>query len=328
MVISSGELLGSLGFQFPIRSEENDEHGDHTGRLRRQESEPEPLEVEAGEEAERDGDRHSDEVKTAEVDVGAGFRPRRPPEHAAAGGLRAVSDLAEANNGENQRGQCDNFRVEGEHFSPNIPDGDSEEQSSEPQNKTSGEADNGGAFSVSRLPRAQLVPHSRGNAEAERRRENVDQRSGDGVKTARKGQGLNIKDRIEPLPRRLYFLAPKACPQIGSIPMAKPERMEYPVMLAKPTAREPPANASPPRRPRKSMEIMEREYRRRPVRIMGRAILAMDSASLITRERLGAGAGDFNVIRGKASTSGFSVAGILIDDWNSSSYGISVFAVL
>lgn len=60
-------------------------------------------------------------------------------------------------------------------------------------------------------------------------------------------------------PRRLYLLAPKDWAQMGSIPMAKPERMEYPVMLAKPRAKDPPARARSPRRLRKSMEMMERE---------------------------------------------------------------------
>ena len=60
-------------------------------------------------------------------------------------------------------------------------------------------------------------------------------------------------------PRSLNLLAPKAWPQMGSMPMARPERTEYPVMLAKPMAKEPPARASSPRWPRKSMEITERE---------------------------------------------------------------------
>jgi hypothetical protein len=45
---------------------------------------------------------------------------------------------------------------------------------------------------------------------------------------------------------------------MGSMPMARPESTEYPVMLAKPMASDPPARARPPRRPRKSIEIMER----------------------------------------------------------------------
>jgi hypothetical protein len=52
--------------------------------------------------------------------------------------------------------------------------------------------------------------------------------------------------------------APNACPHMGSMPMARPESTEYPVMLAKPMASDPPARARPPRRPRKSIEIMER----------------------------------------------------------------------
>lgn len=56
-------------------------------------------------------------------------------------------------------------------------------------------------------------------------------------------------------------------------------------MLANPIAREPPAKASSPTRPRKSMEIMEREYSKRPVRTIGSDIWAMHLASLIAREK-------------------------------------------
>ena len=51
-------------------------------------------------------------------------------------------------------------------------------------------------------------------------------------------------------------------------------------MLAKPMAREPPARERSPRRPRKSMEMMEREYSKRPVRTIGSEISAMHFASL------------------------------------------------
>lgn len=56
-------------------------------------------------------------------------------------------------------------------------------------------------------------------------------------------------------------------------------------MLAKPMAREPPARGSSPRRPRKSMEMREREYRRRLVRTMGKAIWKMEKASLMAKEK-------------------------------------------
>ena len=43
--------------------------------------------------------------------------------------------------------------------------------------------------------------------------------------------GIEIKERRRMVlcrarPRRVNFLAPKACPQMGSMPMARPERME------------------------------------------------------------------------------------------------------
>ncbi|KAJ0558879.1 hypothetical protein HanIR_Chr07g0341221 [Helianthus annuus] len=86
-------------------------------------------------------------------------------------------------------------------------------------------------------------------------------------------------------PRRVCLFAPKACPQMGSIPIANPDKTEYPVMLANPMANEPPASASSPRWPKKSMEIIEREYNKRPVRIMGMAIFAIEMASLIAKVR-------------------------------------------
>ncbi|OMO97906.1 NADH oxidase [Corchorus olitorius] len=52
-------------------------------------------------------------------------------------------------------------------------------------------------------------------------------------------------------------------------------------------AREPPAKASSPNRPRNIMEINEREYNMSPVSIMGRAILAMEMASLTATGREG-----------------------------------------
>ncbi|KAJ9553208.1 hypothetical protein OSB04_017253 [Centaurea solstitialis] len=56
-------------------------------------------------------------------------------------------------------------------------------------------------------------------------------------------------------------------------------------------ASEPPASGRSPRRPRKSIEIMEREYIKRPVRIMGIAIWAMAMASVTSRERWDLGDG-------------------------------------
>ncbi|KAJ0481495.1 hypothetical protein HanRHA438_Chr13g0601601 [Helianthus annuus] len=85
-------------------------------------------------------------------------------------------------------------------------------------------------------------------------------------------------------PRPLCFPAPNAWAQMGSIPMARPERMEYPVMLAKPTASDPPARDNSPRCPRKSMEIIDREYISIPVRIMGIAMWDISMASWIANE--------------------------------------------
>lgn len=60
-------------------------------------------------------------------------------------------------------------------------------------------------------------------------------------------------------PRSLNLLEPKAWAQMGSIPMARPDRTEYPVMFANPKARDPPAKARSPNRPRKSIETIDRE---------------------------------------------------------------------
>lgn len=56
------------------------------------------------------------------------------------------------------------------------------------------------------------------------------------------------------------------------------------MILAKAIANEPAASCISPRRPRKSMEMMEREYRMRPVRAMGKARLKSDFASLMISE--------------------------------------------
>ena len=61
------------------------------------------------------------------------------------------------------------------------------------------------------------------------------------------------------------FLEPKACVQRGSIPMAKPERTEKPVMLVKPMAKAPPASSRLPNLPMHTTKTMFLMY---PARLM------------------------------------------------------------
>lgn len=53
-----------------------------------------------------------------------------------------------------------------------------------------------------------------------------------------------------------YLRAPKAWPQIGSMPPASPMRIEKPVTFAKVRAIVPPASWRPPRRPKNMVETM------------------------------------------------------------------------
>lgn len=64
-----------------------------------------------------------------------------------------------------------------------------------------------------------------------------------------------VRCRVWPISGHCF--APQAWEEIGSIPIARPDKTEKPVMLAIPMAREPPANVSFPIRPMKSMDIAD-----------------------------------------------------------------------
>ncbi|KAH0456855.1 hypothetical protein IEQ34_014762 [Dendrobium chrysotoxum] len=84
------------------------------------------------------------------------------------------------------------------------------------------------------------------------------------MESQRKEMGMEAERRRMTVRRRASTRrcgrpAPCDWAQMGSMPAASPDKTEYPVMLAKPIAREPPARGRLPRRPRKNMDIMERE---------------------------------------------------------------------
>jgi len=86
-------------------------------------------------------------------------------------------------------------------------------------------------------------------------------------------QRRTMSMRCNASPIRCHLLAPYACPQMGSIPIASPERTEYPVMFAKPMESEPPASSSSPRLPRNNMDIIARPYSNKPMITIIPAIL-------------------------------------------------------
>lgn len=79
-----------------------------------------------------------------------------------------------------------------------------------------------------------------------------------------------------------HLFAPYAWQQIGSIPIVRPLRNELAVMLAKPIASAPPASSTFPWRPKKSIDMTDREYKSTLVIIIGHEILASDFNSSFT----------------------------------------------
>jgi len=79
-----------------------------------------------------------------------------------------------------------------------------------------------------------------------------------------------------------HLFAPYAWQQIGSIPMVRPLRNEFAVMLVNPIASAPPASSTFPCRPKNSMEMADREYKSTLVTIIGHAMFASDLNSSFT----------------------------------------------
>ncbi|KAJ1375642.1 putative laccase-4-like, partial [Sesbania bispinosa] len=76
--------------------------------------------------------------------------------------------------------------------------------------------------------------------------------------------------------RIVHLFAPYAWLQIGSIAIVRPFRTELAVMLANPIASAPPASSIFPWRPKKSIEMADREYKSTLVIIIGHEIFASD----------------------------------------------------
>ncbi|WVZ74211.1 LOW QUALITY PROTEIN: hypothetical protein U9M48_022423 [Paspalum notatum var. saurae] len=174
----SGELLGALGLGGPIRASDHQEHAHDAGGLRREEAEPEALEVVVVPEGEDERDGRADEVEGAEVDAGGVLGPGAAPQHAAAGGLRAVAELAGAEDGQHGGGECDDGRVGREHGGPGCPHEAGERRGHAAEGEAEHEADGGGAGGVGRAVGAELVADARGDAEAERGGKDVDEGGG------------------------------------------------------------------------------------------------------------------------------------------------------
>ncbi|BAT11727.1 Os10g0523201, partial [Oryza sativa Japonica Group] len=174
----AGEHLRELGLYVPVRALDHDEHHRDARRLRGEEAEPEPPEVHARPEREPDGDRRADAVERAEVDVGAVSRPRAAPEHAAAGGLRAVAELAEAEDRQHRCREREDVGVRREHARPRAAHGHGEREGGEALDGAQREPRPRRGARGGRPVRAELVADPRGHAEAERRREDVEQRRG------------------------------------------------------------------------------------------------------------------------------------------------------
>jgi hypothetical protein len=129
---------------------------------------------------EREHERHrrAHEVEGPEVDAGGVLGPGAAPQHAAAGRLRAVAELAGAQDREHRRGERDDGGVGREHGGPRAAHEARERGRRAAEREPEHEADRGRAARAVGPVRAQLVADARGHAEAERGREDVDERRG------------------------------------------------------------------------------------------------------------------------------------------------------
>ena len=173
-----GQLLGASDLDVPVGGSHRARHPDGARGLRRQEAEPQAGEAEAGAECQRHTHRHAHQVEGGEVDARAAGRAGAAAEHAAAGRLRAVSELAEPRDGERHGREAEDVRVRREHAAPVGAHGHHEGGGRQAHAHADGEGGARGAPRPRGAARAQLVADARGRALAQRRREHVDERRG------------------------------------------------------------------------------------------------------------------------------------------------------
>ncbi|WVZ18606.1 hypothetical protein V8G54_005928 [Vigna mungo] len=119
--ISSGKVIGSLHLSIPVSGAENEYHERSARGLSRKQPKPEPRKTHFHDEPEENSDGHAHQIKRGQVDVGSDGGPGAAAEDAAASGLRAVAELAEADDGEHGGGEVKNFGVRSEESAPLMP---------------------------------------------------------------------------------------------------------------------------------------------------------------------------------------------------------------
>ena len=123
----------------PVSGAENEQHERSARGLGRKQPKPEPGKAHFHDEAEKNSDGHAHQIKRGQIDVGADGGPGAAAEDAAAGGLRAVAELAEADDGEHGGGEVKNFGVVGEKSAPLVSHEGGESNGGEAEREGAGE---------------------------------------------------------------------------------------------------------------------------------------------------------------------------------------------
>jgi len=162
----------------PVSGAENEDHERSAGGLSRKQPKPEPRKTHFHDEPEENSDGHAHQVKRGQVDVGSDGGPGAAAEDAAAGGLGAVAELAEADDGEHGGGEVENFGVSGEESAPLMSHEGGESNGGEAERDGTGERDYHGNAGPGGAVGAELVADAGGDAEAEGGGEDVDEGGG------------------------------------------------------------------------------------------------------------------------------------------------------
>lgn len=104
----------------PVSGAENEYHERSARGLGCKQPKPEPGKAHFHDEPEKNSDRHAHQIKRGQIDVGSDGGPGAAAEDAAARGLRAVAELAEADDGEDGGGEVKNFGVSSEESAPLV----------------------------------------------------------------------------------------------------------------------------------------------------------------------------------------------------------------
>jgi hypothetical protein len=174
---AAGEPARALRLSRPVSAEHGPQHERGTHELRCQHAAPHAAEVEPrGPERERQRDGHSDAVERGDVNPRRLLRPRAAPKYAAAGRLRAVAELSQAEQRQSGGGEVEDGGVGGEHPRPDAAHRHGEGARHEAQRCSEAEPDARDEARAVGAPGPELVADARGHGTAERVREDVYQR--------------------------------------------------------------------------------------------------------------------------------------------------------